>query len=188
MGTRMHTPRVGPLHPAASPDVGAGVPAASDTDGLRADRGLLFSRMFLRYGVRPLLVGSDLVAVGLASGLSGGFTGGEGVMAALLLAFYVSGGLYRSRLSLSTLDDLPALAGRAIVAGAVATSVAAVLRAKPSNDLLVTAAVTAVAVPLLRACCYGVVRWVRARRVIAHPTIILGAGEVGAPCGRWGCP
>jgi exopolysaccharide biosynthesis polyprenyl glycosylphosphotransferase len=152
--------------------------AGSET--LRADRGLRFGRVFLRYGVRPLLVFSDLLAVALAILLSAGVTGGEGVMAVLVIGFYVSGGLYRSRLSLSALDDLPALAGRAIVAGAVATSVAAVLRARPSNDLLVTAAVTAAAVPLLRACCYGVVRWVRARRVIAHPTVILGAGEVGA--------
>jgi exopolysaccharide biosynthesis polyprenyl glycosylphosphotransferase len=156
------------------------VPTASSADSLRAGRGMLVGRIFLRYGVRPLLLTSDILGLTIASVATGGVTGADGVMAVLMITFLVSGGLYRSRLSLSALDDLPAMAGRAIIAGAIATSVASVLGEQPTNELLVTAAVAGVVVPLLRACSYAFVRWVRARRVIAHPTVILGAGVVGA--------
>jgi exopolysaccharide biosynthesis polyprenyl glycosylphosphotransferase len=153
---------------------------AAARDGGTREHKPLGRHVVLRYGMRPLLVGSDVVAVLLAGTVVGGFTGGDAVLAALVVMSYASGDLYRSRLSMSSLDDLPALAGRAMVAGAVATSMAAMVGARTTNGLLLAAAIAAALVPLGRTVCCAIVRRVRASRIIEHPTLILGAGVVGA--------
>jgi exopolysaccharide biosynthesis polyprenyl glycosylphosphotransferase len=142
-------------------------------------RPVLRPGLFLRYGVRPFLFAADMATLALAGELTSGLTGGEVVFVLLALAFFASGGLYRSRLTLSALDDLPTIGGRALVAGATAISLAAVINAD-GQRLLVTSALAVVLVPAARALCYAVVRRVRARKMIAHPTLILGAGRIGA--------
>jgi hypothetical protein len=147
---------------------------------LRGIRGRLADRTVLRYGVSPFLAGADVLAWVAAVALTGHGTGGEVVVLALTLGLYASAGLYASRLSLSALDDMPALVGRALAAAALATSVALLLDpALVDAGLLRTAAVFAVVVVALRALAYSVVRAVRARGWIGHATLVLGAGRVG---------
>ncbi|MEO6712489.1 MAG: sugar transferase, partial [Mycobacteriales bacterium] len=133
----------------------------------------------MRYGVRPFLAGADAVTLLAASAATGALQGGDVVFVLLALTLFASGGLYRSRLTHSALDDLPKIAGRSMVAGAGAVSLAAVVGAN-GERLLITAALAALFVPTTRAACYAVVKRVRAREMISHPTLILGAGRVGA--------
>ena len=146
----------------------------------RGGRGRLSDRTLLRYGVRPFLYVADVLAWLVAVLPFGGPRGSHLVLLALVVMLYASAGLYRSRLSLSALDDLPALAGRALVAAALTTSIALVIDVGPVDArLLGTAVVLAASVVLLRGAAYGVVRRFRARGWVAHPTLILGAGRVG---------
>jgi exopolysaccharide biosynthesis polyprenyl glycosylphosphotransferase len=138
------------------------------------------SRTFLRYGVTPFLVGADTGAWLLAVVPSGRVLGRQVVLLALVAALYASTGLYRSRLTLSALDDLPVLVGRAVAAGAIATSLTLLVAPQSvDSSLLATSSVMAVAVLCLRAVAYAVVRSVRSRGWISHPTLVLGAGRVG---------
>ena len=102
------------------------------------------------------------------------------VLLVVVVALYAAGGLYRSRLSLSALDDLPALAGRALAAAAITTTVALALDPDLVDaGLLWTGGLLAGSVVLVRAVTYAVVRRCRSRGWIAHPTLVLGAGRIG---------
>lgn len=140
----------------------------------------LVSSTLLRRGVAPFLLGLDLGALTVASAPLGGVRGGTLVMAALIALLFSNGGLYRARLTLSALDDLPALAGRALAAGALTTSIALIVDpALVRPRLLGVAALFAGVVVIERSLAYAVVRGVRRRRRVAHPTLVLGAGRVG---------
>jgi lipopolysaccharide/colanic/teichoic acid biosynthesis glycosyltransferase len=130
-----------------------------DPDALVSAGGRLADRTLLRWGVRPLVVAVDVAGFAAAAALTGPVTGGSLVLLALVVALYSSAGLYRSRLSLSALDDLPALAGRALAAAAIATTAGVVLDVPAAGaPLLLTAAVMAIAVVVLRALAYATVR------------------------------
>lgn len=152
---------------------------------LTRGRHRLVNRTLLRYGVRPFLLTSDVLAWLVSAALTGPVTGRDVVLLAAMVALYAAAGLYRSRLSLSALDDLPACLGRALAAAALVTSVALTVdKALVDSRLLLTALVTAVVVVLLRSACYAVVRQVRAGGWIEHPTLVLGAGQVGGQLAR----
>lgn len=147
---------------------------------LERGRSRLPDRTVLRYGVRPFLLTGDILAWLVATLATGPLLGRDLVLLAVVLLLYGSAGLYRSRLTMSALDDLPALVGRALAAAAITTSVALVLDASLVDaDLLATAVLLAVLVVALRAVAYAIVRATRARGWIAHPTLVLGAGRVG---------
>lgn len=147
---------------------------------LRGMRGRLTDRTLLRYGVSPFLVVADVLAWLGSVLLTGAGTGGELVVLALTLTLYASARLYSSRLSLSALDDLPALVGRALAAAALATSFALLLDPTLVDaGLLGTAAVFATLAVTLRAVSYAVVRRFRSRGWVSHPTLVLGAGRIG---------
>lgn len=140
----------------------------------------VISATVLRRGVAPFLLVGDLVSLVAAALPLGGVRGATVVMAVITVALFANGGLYRSRLTLSALDDLPALVGRALAAGALTTSIALVVDPTLVRPrLLGVAAVFAALVVLARAGAYAVVRGVRKRRRVAHPTLVLGAGRVG---------
>ncbi len=89
-------------------------------------------------------------------------------------------GAYRSRLTLSVLDDLPSLASAAFV-GTVAELV---LRSLQGDDvaeplLLQQALTVLVLLTVSRALAYVVVREARRRGVVQHRTLILGTGVIG---------
>jgi exopolysaccharide biosynthesis polyprenyl glycosylphosphotransferase len=143
-------------------------------------------RPWLRAGIRPLAA-LDLAAclvVGVVLGTPAWLTA---VFALLVVTTFAGAGLYRSRLTLSVLDDLATMASRwlaAFTGTAAVVVVSAALRPDVSTwpteaDAVVLALVAGAALVGTRAVAYTGVRQLRARRVIAHHTLVLGAGEIG---------
>ena len=107
------------------------------------------------------------------------------VFAGALLVLLFLGGLYRTRLSPSVLDDLPALTGRSLVSAALAV-VVQLSRSSMSGTpspvewrFLWGACATWLALVVLRGIGYAVVRRLRAAGVVAYRTLVIGAGQVG---------
>ena len=146
-------------------------------------------------GVGPLLLLLDLVAVVVGTVAMAGVaavTGGEApvrktlVFGVLLLVLLWARGLYRSRLTLSVLDDLPALANRWLAAAGLAVLGQVVWSKAVWRDYIISweflwGAVTAgVLVVGLRALAYAFVRRLRRRGAVVHQTLVVGAGRVGS--------
>lgn len=155
----------------------------------------VFGGWILRDGVRPLLLGADLVAGGIATATIATATDISPhwtvlLFSGLLVSLYGLGGLYRSRLSLSLLDDIPALVGRWLAALALTVLVQSA-RARAdwgtedvSWSMVATAISALVLLLVLRAIAYNFVRVVRRQRRVAHRTLVLGAGHVGEQLAR----
>lgn len=143
------------------------------------------------YGVQPLLVACDLAAA-LLGGLIGSAVTDTSlgrvhlVFAAVLLSLFALAHLYRSRLSMSLLDDVPQLVGRWLAAVALTILVQSAFTRWRWDLVLVkwevvaASAATLVLLLVFRAIGYGVVRSLRRQRRVVHRTLILGAGRVGA--------
>lgn len=169
----------GTSHGALTGAAAGPVPSVPTLSG-RGGRGRFSDRTLLRFGVRPFLLVADVLAWVLAATSLGGPFGRDVILLTFVIMLYANAGLYRSRLSLSALDDLPPLVGRALVAAALTTSLALVISAGPvESRLFGTAVLLALYVVALRAVAYSVVRRFRARGWVAHPTLVLGAGKVG---------
>jgi len=154
-------------------------PVERRIEGLLQAREQLRGRA-LRYGVSPFLVAVDLLAVVVAGALTVAPLQSVGVLAVATLVVYGLGGLYRSRLTLSLLDDLPVLVARGLAAGAIALAVDVARNGRAVHaGLLGTTAVFVVAAALARTVAYTVVRQVRRNGFVAHPTLVLGAGQIG---------
>ena len=134
-----------------------------------------------RAGMAALLVGSDVAAM-LALGLltQAGATMQLLVSGAILVA-YAQAGLYRQRLTLSILDDLPRVTVCLIAALAVGCLVRTVSAAPVSSWGSVLVVATGLIVT--RAGSYAVVRWLR-MRTTGNVTLILGTGQVGRRLGQ----
>jgi exopolysaccharide biosynthesis polyprenyl glycosylphosphotransferase len=131
--------------------------------------------VLLRDGVRPLLVIADVSAC-----LVGGVVARTSLLAIVLLTGLVlvlhgTGGLYRSRLQLSLLDDVPQLVGRWVVAIAILL-LSSGTAGPHSHDFVEQAGSTLIALLAARAGCYAVVRWLRRTGVVSHSTLIVGTG------------
>jgi exopolysaccharide biosynthesis polyprenyl glycosylphosphotransferase len=129
-------------------------------------------------GVAVLLVGVDVLALAVMAsqaGLSGGWAF---ALACALLGVRASGRIYRRRLWLSWLQELP----RSLATTAIA--VAAVLALGWSPDVLQQLKAGVVAFVVVsepaRAAVFAFGRWCRRRFDRCDRTIIIGAGEVGA--------
>jgi exopolysaccharide biosynthesis polyprenyl glycosylphosphotransferase len=133
----------------------------------------------LRYGVTPYLVIADGLAFLVAVMAVQPYSISLWALLPVIMVLYASGGLFRSRLTLSVLDDMPSLAGRAFVAAAVLTWLEALFSHLYVSEMLRCAAIFAVTVVTARLAMYSLVRTVRSRRISAHPTLILGAGRIG---------
>lgn len=180
MATRQRPTPTEPESPTADAPNPAESGVVSRTRRLPGPARRLIAGTLLRRGVAPFLLVLDLLSLGASAVLLGGVRGSTLVLAAVVVGLYVNGGLYRSRLTLSALDDLPALVGRALAAGAVTTSFALLLDPELARPgLLGVAAVFGGGVVLERALAYAVVRAVRRRRRVAHPTLVLGGGRIG---------
>jgi exopolysaccharide biosynthesis polyprenyl glycosylphosphotransferase len=134
----------------------------------------------LRWGIRPFLVAGDLLAVTLA-----GVAVRSSPITVLLVAIsfvglYALGGLYRSRLTLSVLDDVPSLVARGLVAGAVVTTGDLLLGGRPLRDSVLATAGLAILLAFIgRGFSYSVVRSVRRAGLISHNALVVGAGRIG---------
>ncbi|CAN5681048.1 exopolysaccharide biosynthesis polyprenyl glycosylphosphotransferase [soil metagenome] len=135
--------------------------------------------------VRPYLVVSDLAAVVLALvlvptppvlAMLGVIVGVTVVLTCL--------GAYRSRLTLSALDDLPIFAAAAFVGGFTQLALRTVIGSDVHSRLLVQAVVVFALLLLTRSLAYLVVRLARSRGLVEHRALVLGAGEVGQELAR----
>ncbi|HEX7461871.1 MAG TPA: sugar transferase [Dermatophilaceae bacterium] len=133
----------------------------------------------VRYGITPYLVAADCFAFLVAVTAVKATSITLWTLLPVILLFYSTGGLFRSRLTLSALDDLPSLLGRAFAAAAVVTWLGALASHLYVSEMLRCSAFFAVAVVIGRAGLYSLVHQARARRLVSHPTLILGAGRVG---------
>ncbi|MGI8535253.1 MAG: nucleoside-diphosphate sugar epimerase/dehydratase, partial [Mycobacteriales bacterium] len=137
-------------------------------------------RRALSRGVRPYFLALDLSAAAVAVPLMGSWDRLDAILVAVCLVLFGLGGAYKSRLTLSILQDGGRLATRAVVAGAFVVSAGALLGGGPHGELVRTTLGLAVGVLLTRTLGYAVVRECRARGLVTHRAIVLGAGQVGA--------
>jgi exopolysaccharide biosynthesis polyprenyl glycosylphosphotransferase len=106
-------------------------------------------------------------------------------LALLCLSLLYSGGRYRARLHVSVLDELPGLLGRALIAAAVVSCVAALRHPSVTvTELLRLAAVSAVLLVVGRCLTSSIIRQARRRRLVQHPTVLIGAGPLGVEIAR----
>ena len=96
----------------------------------------------------------------------------------LILLFFAQADLYRSRLSLSILDDAPAIAGRALAAGAGAMVIGGLDDGTAGTARLGTAVVFAGLCLVGRTVAYGAIRSARRRHLLRQRTLLLGAGSL----------
>jgi exopolysaccharide biosynthesis polyprenyl glycosylphosphotransferase len=100
----------------------------------------------------------------------------------LTLMFVVlncGGGHYRASIAPSLLDELPSLVGRALVAGAIATSLRVFGGLPIHNGVVYAAIVCALLAVVGRAVAYPLLRVHRSSGGNGDPTIIVGCGKVG---------
>ncbi|MFL6137912.1 MAG: sugar transferase [Frankiaceae bacterium] len=162
----------------------AGERAAPSARSIRWLRLLPLPGLVLRIGVRGVLL-ADLAAALAAVAILGDPGRRQLLVVVATLCLYAAGGLYGPKLSLSVLDEMPALIGRGAVAAALVTmATASGGAADLSFHLLVTAVAVTVGVCASRAACYAVVRAARRSGRVRHRTLIIGAGQVGARLAR----
>ncbi len=136
---------------------------------------------WLRRGVGPYLVLADVVAFAAATAITlpGSLTAHSLSLAFLLLVFWRAG-LYRSRLTLSLLDDLPYVLAAVIVAWTFKVAAFSVVSGvDPPGRQVVHTVVLLAAVLVVRLVAYRVVHTARCRGFVRHRTLVVGAGQVG---------
>ena len=127
-------------------------------------------------GVRPLLVFGDLLACAAAIPAARGYLISELSFAVLLIFLFNHAGLYRSRLGLAILDDVPRIFCRWLMAVALMLLGWQVLGVTPSLANLVAVLGS---VLVIRALLYGVVLRLRRTGMVSHATLLIGANRVG---------
>ncbi|WP_166521341.1 sugar transferase [Modestobacter roseus] len=172
----------------------AGVRGATASDAELEEPGSGLWARLARHGVPPFLVALDVLAVCLGvvgvewfSSEVGWDTPARKIafFGLALLGLFWLAGLYRSRLSLSVLDDLPVMGGRWLSAAAISIIAQIVWTQAVWRNYIIDwrflwgAVVTGVCAVVFRALGYALVRRLRSRRLVAHRTLILGAGTVG---------
>jgi exopolysaccharide biosynthesis polyprenyl glycosylphosphotransferase len=134
-------------------------------------------------GVDRLLLPADVLAMFAVALGTGGAVGMCLAAPATLAASYGVFGLYRPRLTLSVLDDLPRLAAGVAVAVSTGLTVSGSRSSLPAGWALRTFLAGALAVVLTRAVGYPLARRSRRRRLGA-PTLIVGGAQVGCQLGQ----
>ena len=133
-----------------------------------------------RFRTASLLVVVDLGALLLAVLVAGDLRRTTLLLAGLVVALLAAGGLYRHRLTLSVLDDAPAIVGRLLAAAGIAATARSLLGTTVLVAPRVRLAEAAVAFVLLgRLGAYSAIRGLRRTRRVGYRTLIVGAGTVG---------
>ncbi|MEV0427137.1 sugar transferase [Micromonospora sp. NPDC050495] len=106
--------------------------------------------------------------------------------AALAVAVFATGGLYRARRHLSILDELPSLCGRLLACGAVVAIIAAYRHDSVPyvSGFMHGVALSAVLVIVGRAVTRKLIIVARRRRWLEHNAIVVGGGPVGVELAR----
>jgi exopolysaccharide biosynthesis polyprenyl glycosylphosphotransferase len=126
--------------------------------------------------MRPLLVAGDLGACLISLPAGNGYLTTELAFGAILVLLFHDGGLYRSRLVLSVLDDLPCILRRWLMAVALLLGTSLLFGVHTGLE---HAFAVGVAVVATRALLYFLVRSLRRSGTVAHPTIVVGAEHAG---------
>jgi exopolysaccharide biosynthesis polyprenyl glycosylphosphotransferase len=125
------------------------------------------------------LVAADLIAFAGAVAVTSSTLGPKTLaLLAIVVVLLHVGGLYRPRLSLSILDDAPAIMGRALAAGAAAMVLGGLDDGVAGTARLATAAVFGGLTMLTRVFVYSAIRTARRRGLLQQRTLLLGAGNV----------
>ncbi len=132
-------------------------------------------------GIRPLVLTGDIAASAAATILAGMSLNFGLLFTALLIGLQAMAGLYKSRLSLAILDDLPRIVTSSLLALS-ATVLTATFLSGPPSPRMQWALFAGTATALLlgaRLVSYVVVRRMRSTRMVEHRTLIVGAGAIG---------
>jgi exopolysaccharide biosynthesis polyprenyl glycosylphosphotransferase len=132
----------------------------------------------LRLG--PCLVACDIATFALVGLVGRAVSLAGAVTLAVIIVTYQAGRLYRPRLTLSLLDDVPPLIGRALAATAAVLVVFPLLGSDLDATRILFVATTAIALLMLtRGASYAAIREARRRRLVAHRTVIVGDSDEG---------
>ena len=137
-------------------------------------------RKALGRGVAPYLLVLDVLAWAAGTRLVGHFDAHHVTFLFVMLPALAMCSAYKSRLSMSVLEDGARLTLRILLSAALVSSVDLLAGGdSDGRDFLRTAAVVAMLVCAFRAFGYATVRRARARGLVTHRTLVLGAGLVG---------
>ncbi len=140
---------------------------------------------WLRGGVRPYLLLSDVAAFAIAAAITTPTNPVHILVLFVNILTFAVAGLYRSRLNLSLLDDFPYIAAASVAGAALKIALFGLLsHVDPPRQQVVHALVLVLMVLLLRGTCYSVVKAARRRGKVRHRTLIVGAGQVGTRLAR----
>lgn len=133
-----------------------------------------------RFRTATALATVDLTALLVAIAAAGELRPTTLLLGAVTVVLFATGGLYRHRLTLSALDDAPALAGRILAVIALGST----YRTLVGGDVMLAprlrVVVVAIGLVLLgRTLAYAALRHLRRSRRIGYPTLIVGAGVIG---------
>lgn len=132
----------------------------------------------LGLGAPPLLAVLDVLALAVVGAVNRLPAARLCLLVVLVLVLYSGAGLYRSRLSLSALNDLPVLGIRGLAA-VLAAAVVPLFGTGDAERLPVLAASAVAALLAAHALGYALVRTARRRGLAVHRTLVIGAGQVG---------
>jgi exopolysaccharide biosynthesis polyprenyl glycosylphosphotransferase len=152
----------------------------------RRRRRRLASRMgHLRLHATPALVGADLVACLATYLLTRPDLRSFAAQVALTLAAFAGLRLYRRRLSLAVLDDVPSILG-AVAFGQLAVVAVAATRSAETDTVraLVTTGVLLASVIAVRNAAFVVAKRLRRHEEVHDNALIIGAGHVGILLGE----
>lgn len=128
-----------------------------------------------------LQVMADVVAISIATFALGPTSLPVVVLAVVTVLGLLGQRLYRSHLTPSVLDQLPGLVAAGLVGGVSAMIVSELQNSTASVGILLIRAMQMIgALVLFRTIALAVVRGARRHRLVAHRTLVLGGGEIGA--------
>jgi len=154
----------------AEPGEPAGVPVVESRFSRYRSSLVVGERMGL------MLVAGDLLACLLPAAFINAGTQSTVGTALVMVGLLAMGGLNRSRLSLSVLDDLPQIIRLWLVGAGFLIVVSELI----TGNLQLTLFLGVLpAIVLVRTVLYGLIRSWRARGWVTHPTIVVGAGSLG---------
>lgn len=177
--------RVDRAHPAKGParSLGWGSPSVPGRTTLLSLPSLVGSGesgWLFRWGAGPYLMALDSCVFLAAAVLGGHLDTGHLITFPIMIAVFAGAGLYRPRLSLSLLNDLPHLLPALAASLMAGFTVLWLLPVADSGTGLLSQTVPLlVALLLCRGAAYRAIRFARASGRIRHVTLILGAGHVG---------
>jgi exopolysaccharide biosynthesis polyprenyl glycosylphosphotransferase len=183
--------RVATAGEAAPVGAGHGVSTGSLVTGsvlVPTPRTAVSARSFVQRRVPPawiLTMIVDALALGIPIIWNMAYVRGLAVLGALAIVLLAAGGMYRPRLHLSALDDLPRLLGRLLIAVAMVASPIALRHERPAVDGFLRVSVVIVALVISgRFLTTSAIRIVRSRKWVSGQAVLVGAGPVGIELAR----